>query len=134
MASLADGGLKFDKLGLDEGQNKTLLTTSTWLLTDRSNNILKKAITVYDDVVFKSVYSTYLVCESDGWVTTKSNIITTESMWNIMKAEVPFIPDWVYLRQPIAKNMTLIPDLNMHQQVNKKEDKKPLSSFPVQVQ
>ena len=55
--------MKFDKLGLEEGQNKNLLTTSTWVLVDKNNNILKKPITNYDDVVFKSVYSTFLVCE-----------------------------------------------------------------------
>ena len=132
MACLADGGLKFDKLGLDEGMNKTLKTTSTWVLTDSNNSLMKKPLSVYDDVVLRSVYSTFLFCEEEreGFVTTRANVASTPAVWNIMKANVPFIPDWMYNRPAMSKRLTTTHD----NQPIKRDEKKLLSSFSKPVQ
>ena len=53
-----------------------------------------------------------------------------------MKATVPFIPDWVYLRPTIAKHMQLSSDglgLSKGEQ-GRRDDKKLLSNFSLQAQ
>lgn len=37
-------------------------------------------------------------------------VVAKQCVWTIMKASVPFIPDWVYLRPTIAKHMQLAAD------------------------
>lgn len=39
-----------------------LFKTSTWLIQDINNTLNKKPITVYDDIVIKSVYGNLMIC------------------------------------------------------------------------
>lgn len=112
-----------------------LFKTSTWLIQDLNNTLNKRQITVYDDVVLKSVYGNMMSCDESLRVTANGVVIGKSSIWNIMKASVPFIPDWVYLRPTIAKHMNLSSDGVMTRtEIGRKDDRKLLSSFNLQVQ
>lgn len=84
-----------------------LFKTSTWLLQDLTNTLNKRQITVYDDIVLKSVYGNMMSCDESFRVTANGVVTARSSTWNIMKASVPFVPEWVYLRPTIGKHMVL---------------------------
>jgi hypothetical protein len=101
LACLGNGELKFDKPSLDEGMNSMLFKTSTWIVQEAQQSINlnssnKRQLIVYDDVVLKSVYGNMLGCDESFNVTANYTVVNKQCTWNIMKASVPFIPDWVY--------------------------------------
>jgi hypothetical protein len=91
-----------------------LFKTSTWNIQDANtaanSSSSKRQITVYDDLILKSVYGNMMSCDESLNVTANGSQINKSCIWNIMKANVPFVPDWVYLRPTIAKHMTLSSD------------------------
>lgn len=112
-----------------------LFKTSTWLLQDINNTLNKRQITVYDDVVLKSVYGNMMSCDESMRVTANGVMVGKSSIWNVMKAGVPFIPDWVYLRPTIGKHMTLASEGAVARaEMARKEDRKLLSGFNLQAQ
>lgn len=141
LACLANGEIMFDKPSLDEGMNSLLFKTSMWHIQEaQQNNVLasssKRQLTVYDDIVLKSVYGNMLGCDESFHVSANLTVSGRQTTWNIMKANVPFIPDWMYLRPTIAKYMQLSSDglgLGRGEQA-RRDDKKLLSNFPTQVQ
>ena len=81
--------------------NSMLFKTSTWIVqepqqTINLNSSNKRHLVVYDDVVLKSVNGNMRGCDESFNGTANYTIINKLCTWNIMKASVPFIPDWVY--------------------------------------
>lgn len=89
---VASGDIRLDKPSLADDMNNLLFRTATWLLQDVNNNLSKKQITVYDDVVIKSVFGNMMTCDEHFNVTANGALIGKASTWNIMKAAVPYIP------------------------------------------
>ena len=115
-----------------------LFKTSTWIVqepqqTINLNSSNKRHLVVYDDVVLKSVNGNMRGCDESFNGTANYTIINKLFTWNIMKASVPFIPDWVYEQPTIAKHMQLSSDgLGLSKGQQGRDDKKLLSSFSLQ--
>ena len=52
----------FDKPGYDQGTNSMLEKSATFSVIDEKNMKSKQPISVYDEVHFKSVVGTYIIC------------------------------------------------------------------------
>lgn len=97
----------FDKPGLHEGMNSMLEKSATFIVLDEKNILSKQAISVYDLVHFKSVVGTFLICLQNGDVNISGDAPKPETAWNIMKADTPYIPAWVYQRPTFSKFLNL---------------------------
>lgn len=49
----------------------------------------------------------FIFCELGGEVNLKSEQAKAETAWNMMKADTPYIPAWVYQRPTFSKFLNL---------------------------
>lgn len=56
---------------------------------------------------FKSVVGTYLICLPNGDVNLSGDSPKSQTAWNIMKADTPYIPAWVYHRPTFSKFLNI---------------------------
>jgi gamma-tubulin complex component 2 len=74
-----------------------------WILVDPSEDSGKRAVSFYDQVVLRTPFGE-LTTDPAGAVTTGGQGAGAESVWKVLKASVPFIPDWVFSRPFLAHN------------------------------
>jgi hypothetical protein len=81
--------------------NKMLYKASTWTVQYLQNQKLlvqsfKNNITIYDNICFKSVNNTFMSVKENLECIALEDLHEEKSVWNMMKADTPFIPSWVY--------------------------------------
>ncbi len=88
-------------------------------------------ISVYDDLCLKSVHSTFLTLKPASFeLFANSEVDPTKSVWNLIKSNVPYIPEWVFGRNTFNKFSNI--HLATENQVSNLavREKKLLKSFP----
>lgn len=78
-----------------------------WIILDANNPSSKRQINIYDDLVIKSPYGTFLISDNKGSVNGGGPNVSEHSTWKIQKANVPYMPDWLFLRPNINNNYLL---------------------------
>lgn len=123
----------------DPTGNKKLIK---WTLLDATGSLLKKPVSSYDQVIFRTPFGE-LFTDPNGGVSANGQSTTAESTWKIMKANVPFMPDWVFtrnnlnhndlvlLRSPLAENYS---NKNQMRRRNLSDENKGLGKFPISAQ
>ncbi|OMJ86157.1 hypothetical protein SteCoe_12356 [Stentor coeruleus] len=84
----------------DSAANKKLIK---WTLVEPNVSSSKRVVTTYDQVTFKTVFGELVINQSGG-VMANGQATSAESTWKILKANVPFMPDWVYTRVNLNHN------------------------------
>lgn len=85
---------------VESAANKKLIK---WTLLDAEGTGVKRAVTSYDQIVLKNPFGELFV-EPNGKVFANGQTTVPESSWKIMKANVPFIPDWLHTRSNLSHN------------------------------
>lgn len=81
--------------------------SAAFIVLDEKNCRSRQPITVYDEVHLKSVMGSFIMCSPEGQVNIRSDSAKYETAWNMMKADTPYIPQWVYQRPTFSKFLNL---------------------------
>jgi hypothetical protein len=65
---------------------------------------ISKPLLYNDEIILRSTFGTYLSFSNDLIVNNTALIISEETMWKIVKTDIPFIPDWVTKRKYLNYN------------------------------
>lgn len=94
----------FDKIGIHDESNEMLLKVATFIFLDERNVRSNQPISVYDNVHMKTVMGKFLVSIEGGEnVAANADTTSLSTAWNLMKADTPYIPEWVYHRSTFSK-------------------------------
>jgi len=77
--------------------------TCRWTIVDPKNPTSRRRVCCYDDIGFKTPFG-LMVSDSKGDILANGQANSPESTWRILKADFPYMPDWVYTRANIAHN------------------------------
>lgn len=87
--------------------NSMMEKSATFVVQDEKNARSQQSVSVYDEVHLKSVMGMFLICLPNKEVNNSGESPRTETGWNIMKADTPYIPAWVYQRPTFSKFLNL---------------------------
>ena len=87
--------------------NNMLEKSATFLVLDEKNSRSRQSVSVYDEVHLKSVMGEFLICLPTEEVNLTGDSPRAETAWNLMKADTPYIPAWVYKRPTFSKFLNL---------------------------
>lgn len=74
-----------------------------WTILSANNSGIRRPLTCFDDVVLKTPFGE-LVVEATGIVFANGQGSSADSTWKLMRANVPFMPDWVFTRGNLVNN------------------------------
>ena len=74
-----------------------------WTILDANSTSSRRAVTCYDEITLKSAFGD-LYTDSESRVFANANETSAESTWKIMRANIPFMPDWTFTRPHLDKN------------------------------
>jgi hypothetical protein len=92
-----DGSVTVDEYGQDIGK------MARWTILDANVSSSRRTVACYDEIIMKSALGDLFV-NSEADVFTNANEISPECTWKIMRANTPFMPDWVFTRPHLEKN------------------------------
>ena len=112
-----------------------------WTIFDARNASNRDKVTSFNDICLRSPFSHYLSVEQDqeNLITANGLEITQATMFNVVKANIPHLPDWLFKRPNLNHN-------NITQQYENfveypasyrrsiEDRPKTLGSFPVDIQ
>ncbi|MCQ2818221.1 MAG: hypothetical protein MJ252_13220 [archaeon] len=135
LVATRDGGLTLESLKGDQSLISTNLpANSKFTFIDPYNaGLYSKPLLFNDQVVLRSSFGGYLGLDMDsddqqrqiGPEKAISNgmIIAEEVMWRIVKADIPYTPDWVFKRKHLHYNMnSYFYNLQQHVKVDQERD------------
>jgi hypothetical protein len=65
---------------------------------------ISKPLLYNDEIILRSTFGTYLSFSSDLIVNNTALIISEESIWKIVKTDIPYLPDWLTKRRYLNYN------------------------------
>ena len=74
-----------------------------WTLMDANVSNSKRAVSTFDSVILKTPFGE-LTVDASGAVSANGQTMTAERTWKLIKANVPFMPDWVFTRPNLNHN------------------------------
>lgn len=84
----------------DFAANKKLIK---WTLIEANVSNSKRVVSTFDQVILKTPFGE-LTVDPSGSVFANGQSATAERTWKIVKANVPFMPDWVFTRPNLNHN------------------------------
>ena len=84
--------------------------SATFIVQDERNARSQQSVSVYDEVHLKSLMGLFLICDPNKpskEVSISGESPKPETAWNLMKADTPYIPAWVYQRPAFSKFLSL---------------------------
>ena len=94
----ASGELRVEKNSNFEAGNNNVAKLAKWTIIDANNPSNKDFVTPYDDVALKSPFGNFLIVEPSSTISASGPNITEDSTFKLLKANIPFLPDWVVKR------------------------------------
>ena len=96
-------------------------------------------VTQFDDIALRIPFGSYLMTEENFLMSANGQAINEETTFKIVKANIPFLPDWLMKRPGINhNNLVSRPFFDKHIPGQKKkvyeESPKPIGNFPVEIQ
>jgi hypothetical protein len=65
---------------------------------------ISKPLIYNDEIILRSTFGTYLSFGNDFIVTNTALIISEETIWKIIKTDIPYLPDWLTKRKYLNYN------------------------------
>ena len=65
---------------------------------------ISKPLLYNDEIILRSTFGTYLSFSQDFIVTNSALIISEETIWKIIKTDIPYLPDWLTKRKYLNYN------------------------------
>eukprot|EP00357_Protocruzia_adherens_P037186 CAMPEP_0115004238 /NCGR_PEP_ID=MMETSP0216-20121206/19078_1 /TAXON_ID=223996 /ORGANISM="Protocruzia adherens, Strain Boccale" /LENGTH=356 /DNA_ID=CAMNT_0002370177 /DNA_START=45 /DNA_END=1112 /DNA_ORIENTATION=+ len=90
--------------GEDVHSDTWITKLAKWYLLDANNVSSRRAVSCFDDVVFKSPFEHHMICESNLVISAQGPAISADTTWKIVKAGVPYMPDWTFTRPSLDQN------------------------------
>lgn len=97
-------------------------------------------MTPYDDVALKSPFGNFLIVEPSSTISASGPNITEDSTFKLLKANIPFLPDWVVKRQHLNHNNLFARSKIFYERSAPfkrkafEEEPQPLGGFPTEIQ
>ncbi len=100
----ASGDVKVEKNLNYESGNNNIARLSQWTVIDAHNANNKRSVTPFDDIALRIPFGSFLVVEEDGLISANGHSVAEESTFKLVKAEIPFLPDWLVKRPALNHN------------------------------
>jgi hypothetical protein len=65
---------------------------------------ISKPLLYNDEIILRSTFGTYLSFSNDFAINNTALIISEETMWKVVKTDIPYIPDWLTKRKYLNYN------------------------------
>lgn len=85
--------------------NNNIAKLAKWTILDANNPANRDVVTPFDDVCLKSPFGNYLTVESNFVVCANGPAINDDSTFKIVKADIPYLPDWLFKRPHLNHNV-----------------------------
>ena len=135
----ASGELRVEKNPNYENGNNNIAKLAQWTIIDANNPTNRGPVTQFDDIVLRIPFGSYLMVEENLLMSANGQAINEETTFKLVKANIPFLPDWL-MKRPYLNHNNLVSKkfFDKHVPNYKKksyeEEPKPIGSFPVEVQ
>jgi hypothetical protein len=83
--------------------NDEIVKLARWTILDANVSSSRRSVTCYDEIILKSAFGD-LFADPDADVFANATEMSPECTWKVMRANTPFIPDWVFTRPHLDKN------------------------------
>lgn len=77
---------------------------SQWTIVDAKNQSNNRAVTPFDDVAFRIPFGSYMQVEQSSLISANGHAIQEQSTFKLIKADIPFLPDWLVKRPYLNHN------------------------------
>lgn len=100
----AVGELKVEKNPkYDLGKN-TIAKLTKWTILDARNVANRNIVTPFDDICLKSPFGNYFQVQQNDVISANGSEISDSCMFKIVKAGIPYLPDWLFKRPHLNHN------------------------------
>jgi gamma-tubulin complex component 2 len=93
-----NGGVSIVYPGKSSSMIEGLLSAGKLAISDAHNQLSRRSVFPFDDVVLKTTGHKFLCVDADGLLKADSISIDEDSTWKVMDVLTPPVPEWVYLR------------------------------------
>lgn len=136
-----NGEMRVEKNQKYEEGSQIIAKLTKWQIVDAKRATNKDKVTPFNDICLRSPYSNFFQVEDVGGedlISANGPEITDASMFKVIKAAIPHLPDWLFKRPHLNHNnitSSYSSFLDQNQlQLKRQEDKpKNLGSFPVDI-
>lgn len=135
----ASGELRVEKNPNYESGNNNIAKLAQWTIIDANNITNRGPATQFDDIALRIPFGSYLMVEQDGLMSANGQAINEETKFKLVKANIPFLPDWL-MKRPNMNHNNLVSrkffdtHVPTHKKKTYEEEPKQLGSFPVEIQ
>ena len=133
------GELKVEKNPKYDISNNSIAKLTKWQILDARNVTNRNIVTPFDDICLKSPFGQYFHVQQNDVVGANGQEITENCMFKIVKAGIPYLPDWLFKRPNLNHNNITGPYqgfIQQHPQQRRVIEERPknLGSFPTDIQ
>lgn len=135
----ASGELRVEKNPNYESGNNNIAKLAQWTIVDANNISNRGPVTQFDDISLRIPFGSYLMTEDNLLMSANGQAINEETTFKLVKANIPFLPDWL-MKRPCINHNNLVsrPFFDRHVPATKRktyeEEPKPIGSFPIEIQ
>lgn len=135
----ASGELRVEKNPNYESGNNNIAKLAQWTIIDANNPTNRGPVTQFDDIVLRIPFGSYLMVEENLLMSANGQAINEETTFKLVKANIPFLPDWL-MKRPYLNHNNLVSrkfydkHIPNYKKKTYEEDPKPIGSFPVEIQ
>ena len=124
-----------------EEASYSVATLTKWTILDARNASNRDKVTSFSDICLKNPFAHYITVEQDqeDLISANGLEITQAAMFNVVKAAIPHLPDWLFKRPHLNHNNITQQYQNFleyPQSTRRHQEDRPktLNSFPVDIQ
>jgi hypothetical protein len=134
-----NGEMRVEKNQKYEEGSQIIAKLTKWQIVDARKVSSKEKVTPFNDICLRSPYSNFFQVEDIGGedlISANGPEITEASMFKIIKANIPHLPDWLFKRPHLNHNsITASYSSFLDQAVLRKQEDRPknLGSFPLDI-
>jgi hypothetical protein len=101
-----NGEVRLESLRGDKTMSAiNLPVNSKFTIIDPFNQTnISKPLVYNDEIILRSTFGTYLSFSNDYAINNTALIISEETMWKVIKTDIPYIPDWLTKRKYLNYN------------------------------
>ena len=86
-------------------------------------NNISNNVKYNDEIILRSSFGVYLILSHDSNISATGHIISEESIWKLIKPNVPYIPEWNFKRKFLNNNCnSYIFNLDSNNRTNDSKD------------
>jgi hypothetical protein len=99
-----NGDLRVEKNPKYDVQNTTIAKLTKWIILDAKNIQNRNNVTPFDDICLKSPFGQYFQVQPNDVITANGQDINENCIFKIVKAGIPYLPDWLFKRPHLNHN------------------------------